>query len=231
VACGSRTQTFDSQVAANDDVAASVRLQLESIGVRNLQLWQGAGCGQLLVDARKSSFQPAFFSDDCRRVDVRDRQQDRRRRFAGQKCPYCGRKSTGDRNGVFRVTGQQEPAKPRTITQEPSAGLPLLICLPHGERLSPTRFPPGKQIGTYVGMIPSEDSSAGKQRLGHINKRGNSLFRFLLVEAASAAARINPDWRRRYLHLAMRRHKSIAKALSLLTIPLPHHNRHNRNAS
>jgi len=32
-----------------------------------------------------------------------------------------------------------------------------------------------------------------------------------LVEAAQAAARIQPDWRRRYLHLAMRRHKSIAK--------------------
>ena len=29
--------------------------------------------------------------------------------------------------------------------------------------------------------------------------------------AAQAAARIHPDWRRRYMHLAMRRHKSIAK--------------------
>jgi transposase len=73
------------------------------------------------------------------------------------------------------------------------------------------RFPRGKQIGNYVGMIPSEDSSAGKQRLGHISKQGNSLLRFLLVEAAQAAARIHPDWRRRYIHLAMRRHKSIAK--------------------
>jgi len=76
---------------------------------------------------------------------------------------------------------------------------------------TPTRFQRGKQIGTYVGMIPSEDSSAGKQRLGHISKQGNSLLRFLLVEAAQAAARINPDWRRRYIHLAMRRHKNIAK--------------------
>ena len=73
------------------------------------------------------------------------------------------------------------------------------------------RFQRGKQIGTYVGMIPSEDSSAGKQRLGHISKQGNSLLRFLLVEAAQAAARVNPHWRRRYMHLAMRRHKSIAK--------------------
>jgi len=73
------------------------------------------------------------------------------------------------------------------------------------------RFPCGKQIGNYVGMIPCEESSGGKQRLGHISKQGSSLLRFLLVEAAQAAARINPEWRRRFIHLAMRRHKSIAK--------------------
>jgi len=76
---------------------------------------------------------------------------------------------------------------------------------------TPTRFQRGKQIGTYVGMIPCEDSSAHKQRLGHISKQGNSLLRFLLVEAAQAAARIHPEWRRRYLRLAVRRHQSIAK--------------------
>src|SRR5467141_883793 len=70
---------------------------------------------------------------------------------------------------------------------------------------TPTRFERGKQIGTYVGMIPSEDSSARKQQVGHISKQGNSLLRFLLVEAAQAAARSNPEWRRRYIHLAMRR--------------------------
>src|ERR1700674_2858144 len=76
---------------------------------------------------------------------------------------------------------------------------------------TPARFQRGKQIGNYVGMIPSENSSAGKQRLGHISKQGNSLLRFLLVEAAQAAARSNPEWRRRYMHLAMRRRRSIAK--------------------
>jgi transposase len=46
---------------------------------------------------------------------------------------------------------------------------------------TPARFARGKHIGTYVGMIPSEDSSAGKQRLGHISKQGNSLW---LINAA-----------------------------------------------
>jgi transposase len=76
---------------------------------------------------------------------------------------------------------------------------------------TPTRFQCGKQIGSYIGMIPSEDSSGGKQRLGHISKQGNSLLRFLLVEATQAAVRCDPEWRRRYLHLALRREPRIAK--------------------
>jgi transposase len=73
------------------------------------------------------------------------------------------------------------------------------------------RFPCGKQIGSYVGLIPSEDSSAGHQRLGHISKQGNTLLRYLLGEAAQAAARCDVDWRSRYVHLAMRRQRNIAK--------------------
>ena len=75
---------------------------------------------------------------------------------------------------------------------------------------TPKRFRRGKQISSYVGLLPSEDSSAGHQRLGHITKQGNSLLRYLLGEATQAAARCNPDWRRRYVHL-MRRQKRIAK--------------------
>ena len=38
---------------------------------------------------------------------------------------------------------------------------------------SPERFACGKQIGSYLGLIPCEDSSANRQRLGHISKQGN----------------------------------------------------------
>lgn len=75
---------------------------------------------------------------------------------------------------------------------------------------SPERFRCGKQIGSYLGLIPCEDSSAGRQRLGHISKQGNSLLRFLLLEAAQAAVRSNPQWRRQFLHLTMRRGRQIA---------------------
>ncbi len=75
----------------------------------------------------------------------------------------------------------------------------------------PFRFARGKQIGSYVGLVPCENSSAGRQRLGHISKQGNKLLRFLLVEAAQVAVRFDPDWRRHYLHLAMRRDRRIAK--------------------
>jgi transposase len=63
----------------------------------------------------------------------------------------------------------------------------------------------------YVGLIPSEDSSADHQQLGHISKQGNALLRYLLGEAAQAAARCDVEWRRRYVHLAMRRQRNIAK--------------------
>ena len=73
------------------------------------------------------------------------------------------------------------------------------------------RFRCGKQIASYVGLVPSEESSGDRRRLGHISKQGNSLLRFLLVEAAQVTVRTDPDWRRQFLHLAMRRERRIAK--------------------
>ena len=75
---------------------------------------------------------------------------------------------------------------------------------------TPERFPCGKQIGSYVGLIPCEDSSAGRQRLGHISKQGNALLRCLLVEAAHVAAQREPELGRCYRRLAMRKNRSIA---------------------
>lgn len=51
------------------------------------------------------------------------------------------------------------------------------------------------QVATYFGLIPCQDSSADKNRLGHITKDGPSTPRWLLCEAAWQAIRRSPTIR------------------------------------
>ena len=73
------------------------------------------------------------------------------------------------------------------------------------------RFQCGKQVASYLGLVPLEESSGNRRRLGHITKQGNALLRFLLVEAAQVSVRSIPEWRNKYFHLMMRRGGKIAK--------------------
>src|SRR5271166_2017378 len=73
------------------------------------------------------------------------------------------------------------------------------------------RFQCGKQVASYLGLVPMEDSSGNRRRLGHITKQGSSILRFLLVEAAQVTVRSLPEWRSKYSHLMMRRGRKIAK--------------------
>ena len=73
------------------------------------------------------------------------------------------------------------------------------------------RFRCGKQVASYLGLVPLEESSGNRRRLGHITKQGSSMMRFLLVEAAQVTVRSLPEWRNKYLHLVLRRGRKIAK--------------------
>jgi len=73
------------------------------------------------------------------------------------------------------------------------------------------RFRTSKQVASYFGLIPSEHSSGGRQQLGHISKQGNRMVRWLLVEASQSAVRCDPGLRRRFLHLAIRRGRNLAR--------------------
>lgn len=72
------------------------------------------------------------------------------------------------------------------------------------------RFRRGKQVASYLGLNPSERSSGGTQRFGHISKQGNRMMRWLLVEAAWMAVRKDPELQRVYRRLAFRRGRKIA---------------------
>jgi transposase len=88
----------------------------------------------------------------------------------------------------------------------PLTALAFVLIIGNAER-----FSCGKQIASYLGLVPLEKSSGNRRRLGHITKQGSSMLRFLLVEAAQVTVRSLPEWRRKYVHLMMRRGRKIAK--------------------
>ena len=73
------------------------------------------------------------------------------------------------------------------------------------------RFRRSKQVVSYLGLNPRESSSGGRQRLGAISKQGNSMARYLLVEAGQTAAIHDKELRRHYQRLKFRRGTAVAK--------------------
>ena len=148
---------------------------------------------------------------------------------AGQKvlrelplAPWASRR----REDLFKVRGMldeqiasldqaveeaaQKDEKARLLMTQPGVGpiTSLAFVLTMGDV---SRFPRGKQVASYLGLIPREYSSGGHQRLGSISKQGNRFLRMLLVEAAQIAVRYDPEFRREYLHRCHTKPKGVAK--------------------
>ena len=104
---------------------------------------------------------------------------------------------------------QKRPAAVRLMTHP---GVGAVTALAMVLTLGPVeRFPNRRKLVSYLGLNPREHSSGGHQRLGAISKQGNSLLRWLLVEAAQTAARLDPELRRVYHRLKFRRPSGVAK--------------------
>lgn len=73
------------------------------------------------------------------------------------------------------------------------------------------RFPRSRKLVSYLGLNSSENTSAGRRRLGAISKQGNTMMRWLLVEAAQQAIRHDSELRRDYFRIKSRRGSAIAK--------------------
>jgi transposase len=59
----------------------------------------------------------------------------------------------------------------------------------------PHRFRRAKALGSYFGLVPRQDQSGDKNRLGHITREGAPVVRRLLAEAAWQARRRSPTVR------------------------------------
>ena len=104
----------------------------------------------------------------------------------------------------------EDNGESRLLMQQPGVGpiTALAFVLTLGDV---SRFPRGKQVASYLGLIPREHSSGGQQKLGAITKQGNRMMRYLLVEAAHQAIRCDAEFRKEYLHRCHSRPKPVAK--------------------
>jgi transposase len=109
---------------------------------------------------------------------------------------------------VVEVAEKNEKA--RLLMTQPGVGpiTSMAFVLTMGDV---NRFQRGKQVASYLGLIPREYSSGGHQRFGSISKQGNRFMRMLLVEAAQTAVRCDPGFRDEYRHRCHRKAKGVAK--------------------
>jgi transposase len=103
-----------------------------------------------------------------------------------------------------------EHPQARLLMTQPGVGpnTALAFVLTIGDA---SRFRRGKQVASYLGLIPREESSGGRQKLGAISKQGNRMVRSLLVEAAQIAVRFDPGMKKQYLHRCHQKPKGVAK--------------------
>jgi transposase len=59
----------------------------------------------------------------------------------------------------------------------------------------PHRFGDAKAVGRYFGLVPSQDQSSDRNRLGPITREGPAVVRLLLAEATWQAVRRSPTVR------------------------------------
>jgi transposase len=110
---------------------------------------------------------------------------------------------------AVKAEAEQRP-EVRLLMTHPGVGpvVGLATVLTLGEV---ARFPRGREVAAYVGLIPREDSSGQRRRLGAITKQGSSFLRFLLVQAAVSAVKGDAEWARAYKRLAYKKHHGVAK--------------------
>jgi transposase len=108
------------------------------------------------------------------------------------------------------VEAAEKNEKARLLMTQPGVGpiTSMAFVLTMGDV---SRFQRGKQVASYLGLIPREYSSGGHQRLGSISKQGNTFLRMLPVEAAQGAVRCDESFRNEYLHRCHSKPKGVAK--------------------
>ena len=112
----------------------------------------------------------------------------------------------------------------QVLTSVPGIGC-LIAAAIAATTPDPSVFKSGRDFAAWIGLVPRQRSSGGKERLGHISKQGNPYLRKLLVLAATSHLRWLPkrsgplaDWLRALLRRRPARLVTIALANKLARI-------------
>ena len=76
----------------------------------------------------------------------------------------------------------------RRLAEVPGIG-PLVATALTSSITDPLIFSSGRSMAAWIGLVPKEDSTGGKRRLGPISKQGNRYLRWMLVTGAMAVIR------------------------------------------
>src|SRR4051795_9655254 len=76
----------------------------------------------------------------------------------------------------------------RRLMEIPGVG-PLLASAFVASIADPTVFKSGRDVAAWIGLVPKQNSSGGKERLGSISRAGNRYLRQMLVVGAMAVIR------------------------------------------
>ena len=104
----------------------------------------------------------------------------------------------------------------RRLMEVPGVG-PLLASAFTATIADPASFKTGRDLAAWIGLVPKQNSSGGKERLGSITKAGNRYLRQMLVVGAMAVIRHAERYgtRRPWLVQLMQRRSTKVAAVAL----------------
>src|SRR5580704_351988 len=79
--------------------------------------------------------------------------------------------------------------RPHMNQKTPPAGIPFIDSAFQNRALA---FKSGRELAAWIGLVPRQHSSGGKQRLGRVSKQGDRYLRRLLTLGATSVMRRLP---------------------------------------
>jgi transposase len=94
-----------------------------------------------------------------------------------------------------QLRAQDEVIEKSSTAALPKGLGPLTAQILQREACDWSRFQNRRQVSSYLGLCPSENSSGARQHQGHITKSGNQRLRWALCEMAWRLVRYQPEYR------------------------------------